>query len=77
MTKIKNLEDIKKKIIKVDLPKSFNISDSETITDVQKFVDVSLELLSADKLSRFHRPYFDRFAKLLTKLEIKIELDEK
>jgi len=74
---VSNISEIKEQLKKTELPEQFQLSVSETIFDVPKFIDNSLILLSADKLTRFHRPYYDRLKKVLNTFKIEIIISEK
>ena len=74
---ISNIEEVREKVEKKKLPKSFILSESEKIIDVGIFIESHLTILSVKKLTRIHRPYFDRLKKVLDKLKIKITVDEK
>lgn len=74
---ISNIQEIKDSVSKLKLPEQFKLSDAEIINDVGMFINNSLSLLSTDKLTRFHRPYYDRLKKVLDSFKIEIKIQEK
>lgn len=74
---ISNFEEIKKQLKTKDLSEPFQLSEAETINNLPKFIDESLKTLNTDKLTRFHRPYFDRLVKVFKTLGIEIKIVEK
>lgn len=73
---ISNFDEIRENVKKVNLPKEFKLSVSETITDVPIFIESHLKYLETDKLVGFHRPYYTRLKKVLNTLKIKIIITE-
>lgn len=74
---VENISEIKEQLKQIKLPQQFQLSASETIFDVPKFIDNSLILLSTNKLTRFHRPYYDRLKRVLNTFKIEIIISEK
>jgi len=76
MKYVSNIEEIKIKLLKAKIPKTFSLSKSELITDVRKFIDVNLSIIDTNELVMFHRPYYNRLKTVLDKLKIKIKIEE-
>jgi len=72
-----NLEEIRKQVKKAKLPKEFRLNQCSLITDVPKFIESNLTILDVPKLTRTHRPYYERLKQVLDTLDIKIEIKEK
>ena len=46
-----------------ELPKDFKLSECETITDVERFVEVHVSFLKANTGNRLFLPYYHRLEK--------------
>ena len=73
---ISNLEEVKKKIKETKFPKEFRLSESDLITDLDMFFDAHIEIITTNKLIRFHRPYYNRLKKVLDSVNIEMKIKE-
>lgn len=73
---VDNLDEIRSEVKKAKLPKEFVLSGSETIVDMDSFIETHLAVLGTKKLIRLHRPYHDRLKKVLDTVNIKIKIKE-
>lgn len=73
---ITNIPEVLKQVKDANIPKEYNLSEFEIIKDTHVFITQHLNRIDVPKLTRFHRPYFDRLNRLLKTFNITLIVEE-